>query len=350
VVFSLFSAKDSDMSSTLRLSIIMVLLLATAALGLIAYNMNLPKPVVQVTENAPAPAPLTVGYFVAARPLPRGTLARDEDFRSEPLDSVPPGAFRATPDDMIRLRGSLVLKDLGTGSPVTSQDVLLRGDRGFLARVLEPGSRAISINVDQESGVSRLIWPGDYVDVVLTQVIDKADLDKADLLHRAHRTLSETILHKVRIVAIDQEIVQGGPANNAPANNATAGKVQTVSLQLAPEQVKKITVAKHLGTLSLAIRSAVDQQDTADTGTRMFSCDVSPEIARQNAIARRSATVVVYAGGKVKEYSVKKHDSGDTGTMVSCDGSPEVARQRATVVGDAGDKVKEYSVKLPEKQ
>ena len=41
------------MSSTLRLSIIMVLLLATAALGLIAYNnMNLPKPVVQVTENS----------------------------------------------------------------------------------------------------------------------------------------------------------------------------------------------------------------------------------------------------------------------------------------------------------
>ena len=319
------------MSSTLRLSIIMVLLLATAALGLIAYNNMNPKPVVQVTENTPAPR--TVGYFVAARPLPAGTLARDEDFRSEPLDSVPPGAFRATPDDRIRLRGSLVLKDLGTGSPVTSQDVLLRGDRGFLARVLEPGSRAISINVDQESGVSHLIWPGDYVDVVLTQVIDKADLDKADLVHRAHRTLSETVLHKVRVVAIDQEIVQGGPANNAPANNATAGKVQTVSLQLAPEQVKKITVAEQLGKLSLAVRSAVDQQDTADTGT-MFSCDVSPQIARQ------SATVVVYAGGKAKEYSVKKHDSGDTGSMVSCDGSPEVARQSATVVGDAGDKVK----------
>ena len=104
--------------------------------------------------------------------------------------------------------------------------------------------------------------------------------------------------------------MQGGPANNA-----TAGKLaQTVSLQLAPEQVKKITVAKQLGTLSLAVRSAVDQQDTADTGT-MSSCDVSPEIARQNAIARQSATVVVYAGDKVKEYSVKKHDSGNTGTV-----------------------------------
>ena len=76
--------------------------------------------------------------------------------------------------------------------------------------------------------------------------------------------------------------MQGGATNNA-----TAGKVaQTVSLQLAPEQVKKITVAEHLGKLSLAVRSAVDQQNTADTGT-MFSCDVSP------AIARQSATVVV---------------------------------------------------------
>ena len=67
------------MSSTLRLSIIMVLLLATATLGLIAYRMNLPEQI-QVTQNTPAPAPPLVGYFVAARPLPRGTLAREEDF------------------------------------------------------------------------------------------------------------------------------------------------------------------------------------------------------------------------------------------------------------------------------
>lgn len=319
------------MSSTLRLSIIMVLLLAAAALGLVAYNNMNPKPVVQVTENTPAPR--TVGYFVAARRLPRGTLAREEDFavRSVPSDSVPTGAILDTPDARIGLRGSLVRKFLDAGSPVTSQDVLSPQDRGFLASVLAPDSRAISINVDAEFCVSGLIWPGDYVDVVLTQVVDKAELDKADLAQRAHRTLSETVLNNVRIVAIDQEIVQGGPPNNA-----TAGKVaRTVSLQLAPQQVMKITVAQHLGTLSLAVRSAVDQQDTGDTGT-MFSCDVSPEIAR---IARQSATVVVYAGGKVKEYSVKKHDSGDT---VSCDGSPEVARQSGTVVGDAGDKVKEY--------
>src|SRR6516225_5771731 len=148
------------MSSTLRLSIIMVLLLATAALGLIAYNMNPPKPAVQVTQNTPTPlpppAPVTIGYFVAAHPLPAGTLARDEDFtvRSVPSASVPSGAIVDTPDAKIGLRGSLVRTFLDAGSPVTSQDVLRPRDRGFLASVLAPGSRAISINVDAESGVS----------------------------------------------------------------------------------------------------------------------------------------------------------------------------------------------------
>jgi pilus assembly protein CpaB len=267
------------MSSTLRLSIIMVLLLATAALGLIAYTMSLPNPVVQVTENTPAPAPL-VGYFVAARPLPRGTLAREEDFavRSVPSDSVPTQAIRDTPDARIGLRGSLVRKFLDAGSPVTSQDL---SHPGFLASVLAPDSRAISIKVDAESSVSGLIRPGDYVDVVSTQVIEKADL--------AHGTLSETVLHNVRILAI-----QDGPAN----------KERTVSLELAPEQVKKITVADQLGKLSLAVRSAVDQQDTGDMDT----------------------TVVVYAGNQVKKYSVRKHDTGNTGTKFSADVSPNLVR------------------------
>jgi pilus assembly protein CpaB len=318
------------MSSTLRLSIILVFLLATTALGLITYNMNLSKaevPVAQVT--AKASAPLT-RYLVAARPLKAGTLTRDDDFRSDPLDSVPTGAIRDTTDDRNRLLGSLVRKNLDTGSPITSENVLPRGDRGFLASVLEPGTRAISIKVDAESGVSGLIKPGDYVDVLLTQVAANADV--------ARRALSETLLQNVRIIAIDQEIVQGGGANNT----AAAKIAQTVSLQLAPEQVKKIAVAKHLGSLSLAMRSAVELRDAVDSRT-ISSCDVSSEIARQNAIAGQSAAVVVYGGGKVQEYSVRKQDS-----IAGCDASPKIAGQSATVVVNAASKVE--AVKPPEKQ
>jgi pilus assembly protein CpaB len=316
------------MSSTLRLSIILVFVLATAALGLIAYSMNLPKAqeIVQVTEKAPVPQ---TRYLVAARPLKMGTLARDEDFRSEPLDSVPVGAIRDTQDDRTRLRGSLVRKNLDTGNPITSENVLPRGDRGFLASVLAPGTRAVSIKVDVETGVAGLINPGDYVDVVLTQVAEKADI--------ARRALSETLLNNIRIIAIDQE-VQGGPTSTA-----TAGKVaQTVSLQLDPDQVKRIAVAKHIGTLSLAMRSALELPTAGDNRT-ISSCDVSPEIARQNAIAGQSAAVVVYGGGKVQEYSVRKQDS-----VVGCGVPPKIARQSDTVVVHAADELE--VIKPAEKQ
>jgi pilus assembly protein CpaB len=295
------------MSSALRLSIIMVLALATTALGLIAYNLNLSKTQVpvEVAEKAPAPAP-TVGYFVAAHPLPRGTLARDEDFtvRSVPLSvGVPTGAILDMPDTRIGLRGSLVRNFLDTGSPVTSKDILRPRERGFLASVLAPDSRAISINVDAASGVSGLIWPGDYVDVVLTHesttTADKRDPDNQ------HGTLSEAVVQNVRIVAIDQEIVQGGPANNA-----TAGKVaHTVSLELAPGQVKKVTAAAQLGKLFLAVRAAVDTQDTGDTDT----------------------TVVVYAGNNGTKYSVKKEGTGNTRTVLSGDVSPKIAPSGAAL-------------------
>jgi len=289
------------MSSALRLSIIMVFLLATVALGLIAYNMNLPKqvPVAQVTENTPAPAPPTVGYFVAVHPLPRGTLARDEDFevRSVPPERVPAGAILDTPGAKIGLRGSLVRNFLDTGSHVTSKDILRPRERGFLASVLAPDSRAISIKVDAESGVSGLIWPGDYVDVLLTQESTTATEKKNP--DQQHGTLSETVVHNVRIVAVDQEIVQGGSASNATAGKAA----RTVSLQLAPEQVKKVTVAAQLGKVSLAVRSAVDRQDMGDT----------------------VATVVVYARNSGTKYSVKRDDTGNTRTLLSGDVLPAIA-------------------------
>ncbi|WBL81475.1 Flp pilus assembly protein CpaB [Bradyrhizobium xenonodulans] len=320
------------MSSALRVSIIMVLLLAATALGLIAYSVNQSKdPVVaEIVAKQPA-GPATVGYFVTTHALSKGTLARDEDFtvRQAAPDRIPAGAILETPDTKAGLPGSLVRKFVDAGSAITLQDILRPRDRGFLASVLAPDSRAISIKVDEETGVSGLIRPGDNVDVVLTQVFEKAD--------PARRAVSETVLSNVRVIAIDQEIAQGG----RPVSNAVAGKTaQTVSLELTPEQVKKVSVAKQLGTLSLVVRAAAEQWDKADTGATS-SCDVSPELARQSAVAGQSTTVVIYNGRELKQYSVRKQDMDDD-ALVACEGATEAARLTAAALGDAG--------KVPEKR
>ena len=125
----------------------------------------------------------------------------------------------------------------------------------------------------------------------------------------------------MRIIAIDQDIVQGAKDNKD--NNAAAGKdTHSVSLQLAPEQVKKIAVAKELGKLSLAMRSAVEQQD-ARTRARCSAATCRRKSPRQSAIASESATVVVYAGDKAKEYSVKKHDTA--AAAFGCDPTRKIA-------------------------
>jgi pilus assembly protein CpaB len=246
----------------------------------------------------------------------------------------PKDAKIEAPDAKARLRGSVVHSHIDPDKPVTSENILRPQDRGFLASVLEAGKRAISIEVDAESGVSRLIWPGDHVDVVLTQQLDKDN---------PRRTASETILENVRIIAIDQEIEQG---QRPPADNATGpGKPlnHPVSLELKPEDVQKIAVAKKLGTLSLTIRP--DESSDAPVGAGVEGGNTRPtlsqnvsevidrqnkELARQNeemarkracegarAIARENAKVRVYAGGKVKQYPVKYNDS------VTCSPSEE---------------------------
>jgi pilus assembly protein CpaB len=305
------------MSSALRLSVILVLVFATAVLGLLAYNASQPNAPAPVAQQSPAP---TIGYLAAAHTLPAGTLARDEDFAARP-GVGPSGAIVDTPEARAELRGSLVRRFLDANAAITSDDVLRPRDRGFLASVLAPDTRAVSIKVDAESGVSGLIWPGDRVDVVLTQVNDKTDA--------AHRTLSETVLHNVRIIAIDQDIVQG--AKDIKDNGAAAAKdTRAVSLELWPEQVKAIAVAKDLGKLSLAVRAAEERRKTEESAT-MFGCDVSPEIARQTAIASQTAAVVVYAGGKPQEFSVRKHDADAHVAVIGCDTSSRMAGEGATV-------------------
>jgi len=311
------------MSSALRLSIIIVLFLATTALGLLGYNMNQSKPApVAVTEKGPA-GPTAVGYFVAARPLPRGTLVRDEDFavRSVTPENVPAGAIVETPESKLGLPGSLVRKFVEAGRPVTLQDILRPRDQGFLASVLAPDTGAISIKVDEESGVSGLIRPGDYVDVVLTQVFEKEDA--------ARRALSQTVLSNVRVIAIDQEITQGG----RPISAVTGKQAQTVSLELAQDQIKKITVAKKLGTLSLAVRAAVERWDPSAAAERAPGCE-SPELAR--------TAVVVHSGGEVKQYSVRKQDLDDGEDSANCADTSDSANRTAAATGYAG--------RLPEKR
>lgn len=280
------------MSSTLRFAVVTLMLVSAIALGLVGFQaLRPPRP-------PPAPmatlAPVADTYLVAAHALPAGTLARDADFDGGSLapGHVPEGAILNTPAARAELRGALIRTYIDAGHPITQADVLRPRDRGFLASVLGPGMRAISIAVDPVTGVSGLIWPGDHVDVILTQQLQKEPTPR--------RVLSETILSNVRIIAMDQQIVQG-----APPDSTEAGKLaRTATLEVTPEDAEKITVAAQLGQLSLAIRAARDAPGPVTTGTNpTFGADVSPALA--NTAQPVGQTVQVIQGEKRDEVTFR---------------------------------------------
>lgn len=156
---------------------------------------------------------------------------------------------------------------------------------------------------------------------MLTQANDKTN--------SAHRMLSETLLRNVRIIAIDQDIVQGAETTGKDATAGSGKETHSVSLELQPEQVKAIAVAKDLGKLSLAVRAAVSHQDAINSGT-VFGCNVSQEIARQSAIASKSTTVTVFSGDKSKDFSVQKNAAAESPAAPSGCGP---ARGDATLAG-----------------
>jgi pilus assembly protein CpaB len=241
---------------------------------------------------AAPPAPVTpkVVVLAAQTTLRAGTLLKPEDIeaREMPESDAPAGARRDTPQARSELFGAMVRQTLLQHQVVLPADVMRPGDHGFLAAVLTPGRRATSVGVDAVSGVASLIWPGDHVDLILTQ--DVADPNSP----RGHRIAAETVLKDVRVIAIDQQLVQGGNQSGAGESGS-----RTVTLEVTPEDVELVNVASKLGKLSLAVRP-VDAAPSTDTGTShpvTWENQVSQALTPSKSPDAPSTTVKVYNGG-----------------------------------------------------
>jgi pilus assembly protein CpaB len=280
---------------SLRTILLVLIILTAAGLGLVAY-MSI-QPPTQVVVQAPAPQapppPATVKILSAARPLPAGTLARDDDFRGldVPSDRKPDGALLDTPEVRAEIRGALIRSYIEVKQPVLGEALLRPRDRGFLAAVLSPGTRAVSIPVDNITGVSGLIWPGDRVDVLLVQEIDAPT---------AQRIFSETILPDVRVIAVGQHIVQGA----ASSEGVTGYVVNSVTLQASEEDAQRLVVAQRIGRLTLVIRSAEPPPvAVASDAGAIFSGDVSPTLGRRSSLVGLKIRVI--QGESSSEVSFK---------------------------------------------
>ena len=177
---------------------IFVLLLALVVAGVTAvyarsWISNQQRPVNIIQAVAPAEEEGSE-VLVAELDIPSGRFIKPQDVRWQrwPGDDIPENYIVKGGDSKDAVVGAVVRRGLSAGQPITDGSVVKPGDRGFLAAVLSPGMRAVSVPINATSGNSGLIFPGDRVDLILTQTLD------GDTTRR----VSETVLPNIRIIAM----------------------------------------------------------------------------------------------------------------------------------------------------
>ena len=189
--------------------------------------------------------------LVALRALPVGTIITADSiaFQPWPKEMVQDAYFLEGEADINKLLGTVVRFPVTAGQPVTQGALVSPGDRGFLAAALGPGMRAVTITVSQKTGVAGFIFPGDRVDLVLTQSVRGAG-DTGEPLKAA-----ETILRNLRVLATDQ-----ATETESENGKTVVRTARTITLEVTPRIGEKIAVADTIGTLNLSLRSIADNQ------------------------------------------------------------------------------------------
>lgn len=254
-------------------------------------------------QAAAAPAvPVGPKVLVARKALPVGTIIDETSvgFEAWPKDSVQDAYYvQSQPDaDPAKLMGTVVRYPIPAGQPISRGAIIGPQDRGFLAAALSPGMRAITVPVNDASGLAGFVFPGDRVDLVLTQSV--AGGGKG-----APLKVSETIIRNLRVLATDQRYTDRD-ADGKPVIKTASN----VTLEVTPRIAEKIAVAQSLGKLSLTLRSITDNAAEFDravaSGQVKVPAGASPAEERKllNAFANRpiDTNTTYTTGGDVSRF------------------------------------------------
>ncbi len=183
-----------------------------------------------------------------------------------PKESVPEGAF-ANMDSVI---GQTTKVFMSAREPVTAIKLSSRG--GGLSMLVRPSMRASSLDVNNVSGVSGFVLPGDRVDVLTTVDGRGANED----------AVTRTVLQNIEVLAAGQKTEQ---KDNKPIT------VQSVTLLVNPDGAETLALALHEGTIHLVLRNPDDQEvlNVASLSTREM-LDRKAMATRQASGVRRAAS------------------------------------------------------------
>ena len=161
-----------------------------------------------------------------------------------PKAATPDGTF--TKEEQVI--GRISITKISAREPLTSYRLAAVGSSGGLSAVIPEGYRAMTVKVDDETGIAGFLMPGTLVDVL---AVINADNNQGPI--------SKIVLQNIKVLANGQNLDQ-------PKDEREASSVKTVTLQVTPDQTEKLALASAEGKLRLSLRNSTDQGDELTRG------------------------------------------------------------------------------------
>jgi pilus assembly protein CpaB len=288
------------------------LLVAAGTTWLVRARLDAVRAAIPVSAPAEA-AEHELQVLVAAANLPAGTFVKPKHLRWQawPDSNLSPAYLRKGTQSIEAFAGAVVRAGIAAGEPITATRIVRPGERGFLAAVLDPGKRAISVTVNATTGISGFVFPGDRVDLLLTHAIREKG-GAADTPRRA----SETVLSNLRVLAVDQ---------TTDDQSGEAKPPKTATLEVSPKEAEIVSLVAEIGKLSLSLRSLA-QEEPAGSGGAVVAAVTDPAAAAlggrsytwDSEASRllgqpRSRTVHVVHGSKAEAFALEGAFAGKAG-------------------------------------
>ncbi len=204
------------------------------------------QPAQAAADAKPVDPPIMV--LVAKGDIAPGTFLNPEmlSWQQWPREALNDNYVRQDKAKLEDYVGTVARSRVTSGEPITAARVVRPGDRGFMAAVLTPGMRAVTVNVTASTGMAGFVVPGDHVDLILTMVVHP-EKDRSD---DPDRHVSETVLTDLRILGMDQRLSDDKKDVSVP---------KTATLEVTPKQAEIVAVSADLGLLSLSLRSVAEE-------------------------------------------------------------------------------------------
>ncbi len=219
--------------------------------------------------------------------LPQYASIRDRDVKVVriPLEQLPEGAVRSKSQALFRRVKSTVMAD----QPILEKHLYAIGESPRLSDQLSPGYRAVTLPVDVNSAINGMIQPGSHVDIALTATNDRPEIGGLATV---------TLLRDVKILATS--------ISQFPASEDRPRRLSNITVAVTPEDANKLILAQRYGSLSVTLRSPLDEGAVAssDDNNLVNPLDLlglSDLLPIPQPVPMVTRTMEIWRGGKLQQ-------------------------------------------------